>query len=117
MDVRRAVLHTLPVGLLLVENWFRGGVHVAVNFVSSAKKTGFNCVSPLSDRVRFDGVGKGGDEDEPGAASMGGAIVEPYFAASDYQWAGPQMLSINRPGPAPLDSIYESPRFIWVYIP
>jgi hypothetical protein len=46
-----------------------------------------------------------------------GAIVEPYFAASDYQWAGPQMLSINRPGPAPLDSIYESPRFIWVYIP
>jgi hypothetical protein len=30
-----------------VGNRFRGGIHVAVKFASSAKKNGFNCVSPL----------------------------------------------------------------------
>jgi hypothetical protein len=47
VDVRRAALRPLPLGRLLVGNRFRGGIHVAVKFASSAKKNGFNCVSSL----------------------------------------------------------------------
>jgi hypothetical protein len=47
LDIRRAALRPLPLGRLLVGNRFRGGIHVAVIFASSAKKNGFNCVSPL----------------------------------------------------------------------
>jgi hypothetical protein len=37
-----------PLCRLLIGNRFRGGIHVAVKFASSAKKNGFNCVSPLA---------------------------------------------------------------------
>ena len=47
LDIRRTALRPLPLGRLLVGNRFRGGIHVAVKFASSAKKNGFNCVSPL----------------------------------------------------------------------